>query len=238
MAERYPQEWVELPHTDRQYPIARIDVTLMLSHFDCIYGQGCKGLKKEPSAVHGCCATGPYYTDEADIERVAKHVARLTPEHTQNWKELQQGGYLRKTGNDDRHRVVRGACIFLNTHPAMPGCALHHAAVAAGESPKAWKPEVCNLVPMRVDYDDDREMMIITRYSRDESWGDQEDGWWCLEDSAAFDHPDPFWMNYQDQLLSVLGLQTFTALRRYLEKRSSLRGVPVSLKTAKSGSGS
>ena len=52
-------------------------------------------------------------------------------------------------------RVVDGACIFLN-RPGFAGgagCALHLAAVDAGESPIDWKPSVCWQLPIRVDWE-------------------------------------------------------------------------------------
>ena len=54
-----------------------------------------------------------------------------------------------------QHRVVDGACIFLN-RPGFAGgagCALHLAALAADESPIDWKPSVCWQLPIKVDWE-------------------------------------------------------------------------------------
>src|SRR5918994_2179629 len=69
--------------------------------------------------------------------------------------EASTGGVF---GNDERTntRVVGGACIFLN-RPGFAGgagCALHLAAMDAGEPPIEWKPSVCWQLPVRVDWVD------------------------------------------------------------------------------------
>ena len=68
------------------------------------------------------------------------------------------------------------ACIFLN-RPGFEGgagCALHIAAVDAGDSPTEWKPSVCWQLPLRIDWqeiDDDTESATVRRWSRAD-WGE------------------------------------------------------------------
>ena len=68
------------------------------------------------------------------------------------------------------------ACIFLN-RPGFAGgegCALHIAAVDAGDSPTEWKPSVCWQLPLRIDWqeiDDDTESATVRRWTRSD-WGD------------------------------------------------------------------
>ena len=58
-------------------------------------------------------------------------------------------------GDRTNTKIVDGACIFLN-RPGFEGgegCALHLAAIRAGESPTAWKPSVCWQLPIKVDWE-------------------------------------------------------------------------------------
>ena len=59
-------------------------------------------------------------------------------------------------GTRTNTKVVDGACIFFN-RPGFDGgegCALHLAALRAGESPTAWKPSVCWQLPIKVDWEE------------------------------------------------------------------------------------
>ena len=56
------------------------------------------------------------------------------------------GGPIAKNETGDwATLVVDDACVFLNRpdFPGGPGCALHRAALDAGERPMDWKPNVC-----------------------------------------------------------------------------------------------
>ena len=90
--------------------------------------------------------------------------------------------HLRGRRTNPHPRVVDGACIFLN-RPGFAGgegCALHIAALDAGDSPTEWKPSVCWQLPLRIDWqeiDDDTESATVRRWSRTD-WGDhgRDDG--------------------------------------------------------------
>ncbi len=89
-------------------------------------------------------------------------------------------------------KLVDGACIFLN-RPGFAGgagCALHLAALAAGESPIDWKPSVCWQLPIRVDWvdhGDGTETATIRRWSRAD-WGDEGRtmAWCCTEAPESY----------------------------------------------------
>ena len=86
-------------------------------------------------------------------------------------------------------RLVDGACIFLN-RPGFAGgigCALHTAALDAGERPLDWKPEVCWQLPLRLE-DEHRRHGHVTSTLREwkrRDWGagGDEFHWWCTEPS-------------------------------------------------------
>src|SRR3546814_17678297 len=90
--------------------------------------------------------------DDGDEARtIGALAATLDPERFEHHAAAAEGGIYA----DDRRastRVVDGACIFLN-RPGFAGgagCALHIAALAAGESPVAWKPSGFLHPPLRV----------------------------------------------------------------------------------------
>ena len=66
-----PVEWLTFPapdDPDRQY---RVNVSFMLSNYECIFGQGCPGsLNKHPSPDFGCCERGVTFIDEDDFAHV------------------------------------------------------------------------------------------------------------------------------------------------------------------------
>ena len=92
---------------------------------------------------------------EAAIDVRLRYAERLTP---QQWQHHDIGH--RKAGptkvnkaGEIKTRLVDGACIFLN-RPGFEGgigCALHTAALEAGERPLDWKPQVCWQLPLRLE---------------------------------------------------------------------------------------
>jgi hypothetical protein len=126
-------------------------------------------------------------------------------------------------------RVVDGACIFLN-RPGFAGgagCALHIAALAAGDSPTEWKPSVCWQLPLRVDWalvddndPDGPETATVRRWSRTD-WGHHGTtmAWCCTERSdggEAFSGDQPVVDSLADELAEVAGHEVYVELRRTL----------------------
>ena len=89
-------------------------------------------------------------------------------------------------------RLVDDACIFLN-RPGFAGgagCALHIAALEAGERPLDWKPNVCWQVPIRLEHSTDENGHLTSRLRewkrRDWGEGGADFDWWCTESPEAF----------------------------------------------------
>ena len=89
-------------------------------------------------------------------------------------------------------RVVNGACIFLNEpdFAGGAGCALHIAALEAGERYIDWKPDVCWQLPLRLEHhtDDNGYVTSTLREWKRRDWGEGGDEfhWWCTESDDAF----------------------------------------------------
>ena len=149
----------ELIEIVRGDTVWRFDREFLESDWTCIFGRGCQGILDRPAEdlQQGCCSLGAHFGDGADGQAEAMRIsayAEMIPDHRFQYAELasREGVF----GDDDRAhtRVVDGACIFLN-RPGFDGgvgCALHLAALDAGEAPIDWKPSVCWQLPLHVDY--------------------------------------------------------------------------------------
>lgn len=204
------------------------DVTFLLSHYHCIYGQGCPGIDQEPDHAEelGCCIHGAYFVDDEDLESTHAKVRQLTEDDWQfksvadartngrqgaNGKPRSYGAYKRRKSGDWTTRIHRGACIFLNRSDfhTGPGCALHTAALRRGERPMDWKPDVCWQVPVRMDVhtDDNGYETVFVRPWERRDWGDggADFHWWCIEESEAYTAAEPVYVTAQDELIGFVG---------------------------------
>ncbi|HEX9259909.1 MAG TPA: hypothetical protein VF855_10270 [Acidimicrobiales bacterium] len=206
-------EWIsfEDPDEDRTW---LLDATFLLSAWSCVYGNGCQGvLTADASELHqGCCSYGAHFIDADDQAAVSAAVARLTPQTWQHVNHGRRGGWL-QTEDDGQlqTRVVKGACIFLN-RPGFEGgmgCAFHIAALAAGERPLDWKPDVCWQLPLRlVEHTDEHGHVTSTlREWKRRDWGDGgfEFHWWCTDSPEAFVGKVPVYEYLRDEIVELVG---------------------------------
>lgn len=220
-------EWVSFEDPDEQRTWV-FDVTFLTSRWTCIYGQGCQGVLTGPAPelVHGCCSYGAHFVDDADLAATEEHAARLTAEQWQLKKKADRGGFWRTERDGTRiTRVVDGACIFLN-RPGFatgPGCALHQAALAAGERPLDWKPDVCWQLPLRQhDHVDEHGHVTSTvREWKRRDWGEggSEFHWWCTEAPDAFVAGVPVVESLADELTEMVGPKVYAMLVSHLRQR-------------------
>lgn len=211
---RPAREWAEFADPDDPARVWLVDVTFLTSGYRCIWGAGCKGILTEDAEelAQGCCSFGAHFCDEdddggADLRRVEKAAARLTPDMWQHHETAARKGFIATKGKERKTRVVAGACIFLN-RPGFAGgagCALHGGAVSAGEAPMTWKPDVCWQVPVRVTHHDDG-VSRLTAWTRSD-WGDagEDFHWWCTEAPEAFGARDPVYVSLEAELRELLG---------------------------------
>lgn len=75
----HPRAWVEFGDPADPEQVFRCDLTWLTSRWNCVFGNGCQGIAPG-RAADGCCTLGAHFSDAEDEERVAAHVARLTPE--------------------------------------------------------------------------------------------------------------------------------------------------------------
>ncbi len=211
----------------------RFDREFLTSNWTCLYGRGCKGILTEPAEElnQGCCSLGAHFGDgpagEAEAMQISAYAAMLSParwQHHAAATDAATGGIF---GDEERThtRMVDGACVFLN-RPGFEGgegCALHLAAIDAGESPIEWKPSVCWQLPLRVDWqelDADTEAATVRRWSRVD-WGDHGTTMaWCCTERAdggeAYVGDRPVVESLGDELRALAGEEVYVELRRRL----------------------
>ena len=209
------------------------DATFLLSNWKCIYGEGCQGILEDPSPelAHGCCSYGAHFIDDEDRQEVKRAVARLTPEQWQFHRAGKRGGvYSTLDDGTLMTRVHQGACILLN-RPGFArgaGCALHTAALDAGERPIDWKPDVCWQVPVRLHehVDDHGHITSMVREWKRRDWGEggEDFHWWCTETNEAFVGHQPTYEYLRDELIELTSASVYELL---VEQLTSRRSVPL-----------
>lgn len=215
------RQWVsfEEPGADRTWIF---DVSFFLSRWRCIYGEGCPGIavRPAPEKMLGCCTAGVTFNDSAELARVEERAAALGPE---TWQFRGPKGKFARIDKDGgvSTKLVDGACVFLNRpgFPAGAGCALHLAAVARGESPMTWKPDLCWQLPLWIDsYEDDDwagHTTLIVRRLEQRHFGD-EAGWWCTDAPEALTGARPAFEDLVPEIEALAGPEVAAALLAHL----------------------
>ncbi|MCU1353610.1 MAG: hypothetical protein JWM05_2819 [Acidimicrobiales bacterium] len=199
----------------------RFDRRFLSSRWTCIWGRGCQGILPERAAQlgHGCCSVGAEMGDEDEGRLTSALAAMLDPTRFEHHAEAQAGGIFSDEARTNT-RVVDGACIFLN-RPGFAGgagCALHLAALDAGEEPHEWKPSVCWQLPVKVDWEplaDGREAATVRGWTRAD-WGEigETMAWCCTEEPEAYVGDAPVVESLATELTALVGTEVYVELRR------------------------
>jgi hypothetical protein len=227
-------EWISFEDPDEERTWV-FDVTFLMSPWTCIYGDGCLGVLTGPAPeLHqGCCSYGAHFIDDEDLATVEAAAARLTDDQWQFRRSAKRGGFVHTEPDGTRvTRNVRGACIFLN-RPGFAngaGCALHQAALQAGERPMDWKPDVCWQLPLRLqEHTDDHGHVTSTlREWKRRDWGDGglEFHWWCTEGPEAFVGHSPVYVTLRDEIVELVGDAVYALLTEQLRARARRAVLP------------
>jgi hypothetical protein len=204
--------------------IWRFDVTFLTSTWNCIWGRGCLGIGPEPAPELGlgCCSIGADLGDEDEARMISALAATLDRSVFERHGEAQDGGIF--SDETRMHtRVVEGACIFLN-RPGFSGgagCALHVAALRAGEPPTEWKPSVCWQLPIKVDWEPGAggtEVATVRAWTR-QDWGAEGHSmaWCCTEGSLAYDGDTTVVDSLRGELAELVGTEVLAELRRRID---------------------
>jgi hypothetical protein len=201
----------------------RFERRFMESNWTCIWGRGCLGILPEPAEQlqQGCCSLGADLDGLDEARNIGALAATLGPEVFEHQAEACTGGVF--ANGHGSTRLVDGACIFLN-RPGFAGgagCALHLAALAAGESPVDWKPSVCWQLPIKIDWapgDGETEIATVRGWTRAD-WGVEGENmaWCCTEGGRAHVGDRPVVESLGEELEAVVGHTVYVELRRRLQ---------------------
>ena len=201
----------------------RFDVAFLRSNWQCTWGRGCLGIGDHPDADSGlgCCSLGAELEDEDEARLISASASTLDPARFEHHAAALEGGVF-ADGRRIATRVVAGACVFLN-RPGFPGgagCALHLAAIDAGEPPHEWKPAVCWQLPIHVDWSDGdagTEVATVRPWTRAD-WGPEgaSMAWCCSTDAGAFVGERRAIESLAVELEEIAGHEVFVELRRRL----------------------
>ena len=227
-----PRQWISFEDPDEQRTWL-FDATFLRSNYRCIWGEGCQGVLDAPAAdlEEGCCSYGAHFVDDDDVATVVRAFVRLTPDQMQFHQEAVEDGFLAPAsdgGSGGEHvsvsRLVDDACIFLN-RPGFAGgtgCALHIGALAAGERPLDWKPNVCWQLPLRLEHATDENGHVISRLRdwkrRDWGEGGKEFAWWCTEAPEAFVGDRPVYLSARDEIVELVGERIYDRMVDLLDE--------------------
>lgn len=218
-------EFVEIDDGDTLW---RFERSFLQSRWTCIWGRsghGCLGILDEPAEQlqQGCCSVGAELAD-VDEAMTVSALAATVPAHLWQHNMAVDADDVFSSAERTNTKVVDGACIFLN-RPGFAGgagCALHLAALAAGESPIDWKPSVCWQLPVRIDWamqDDGVEHATVRRWSRAD-WGAEGETmhWCCTEGERAYVGDQPVIDSLAEELATITGQSVFVRLRERLNR--------------------
>ncbi|MGI9604299.1 MAG: hypothetical protein ACR2QE_20640 [Acidimicrobiales bacterium] len=217
-------QWLSFDDDDGQTWM--FDLSFLTSNWTCVWDRGCPGVGDEPAPEleQGCCSHGAHLADDADRDRVVAAARQLTPDVWQFHRPISSDDDV-VVVDDGAHvtRTVDDACIFLN-RPGFAGgggCALHRGAVAHGERPLDWKPEVCWQLPLRLEYheDDNDHTTFVLREWKQRDWGEGGDSfhWWCTADELAFVDVAPVYRTLADELVELIGADRYQQLVAHIE---------------------
>ena len=238
----FPRAWVEFADPADDSQVFHCDLTFLTSNWMCIFGQGCHGIYAD-RPDDGCCTLGAHFSDEDDEKRVAAHVEDLTDE---DWERRRSGlrkGWVETDEEGARKtRVVKGACIFLNSpdFPGGGGCALHGLAIRKGIHFVETKPDVCWQLPLRRTFRDVERIdgtsyseISIGEYDR-RGWGPggHDLDWYCSGNTEAHVGAEPVYLSNATELIALMGQPAYdllaAACEKHLRSRSQLALHPAS----------
>jgi hypothetical protein len=223
---------VEFSNPDNASEIYKCDLTWLTSYWNCIFGNGCKGIDKDFSD-HGCCSDGAYYFNKEDEARVSAAAKKLTPEMWQNHSLANKGGKLSISeiglDGDRKTKKVNKTCIFFNEADFSKeyfGCALHHLAVKEDSHFIDTKPDICWQLPLRRSWeirevgDKKYEIVVIGEYTR-EAWGEggADMDWYCSSSTEAHTGTQPVYISNKTELIAMMNKNSYEILAKLCDAR-------------------
>lgn len=230
-------EWLTLKHESGV--VWRLDITFLLSSYECIFGRGCQGTG---FTTPGCCGHG-FYFEKHETAGIKANIRLLTEDDLDGpaLRQVQGNNAARRQwayGRDDdgyNSRTVdedladidpehyrNAACIFFDRRPGQEGCAFHKLALRTDQSIIDTKPNVCWTAPLMTHELGNDEYVLTAMTNLD--WGQDESeplDWWCIEDTGApYDHPSAVYRTLRDEITAIIGSRLYDELTGYIAHRT------------------
>jgi hypothetical protein len=234
-----PVEWLTFPDPEDPDHQFRVNVSFLLSNYECIFGRGCPGLLNR--GVHpdiACCERGVTFLGDDDFEHVAEMVGELTPEDCDNIDHVRLRGWFQRSpgsGRPYKTRKVGDACIFANRtegSAGKAGCAFHHLAERTGRHHTETKPFICWSIPLNLSTERPIEpggahTTIVTAFTAD-AWGGTDDdeepdghghmGYWCVDTPDAYRGAREVYRSMERELRKGIGDAAYERLVELLDE--------------------
>jgi hypothetical protein len=232
-----PLDWLTFPAPGDPHRQFRVNVSFLLSNYECIYGRGCPGLlNRHAQPEIACCERGVTFMDEDDFAHVAGMVTQLTAEDCDNIDRVRtRGWYLAsKSGKPYKTRKLGDGCIFANRTggpTGKPGCAFHHLAGRLGVHPSETKPFICWTLPLNFSDEPSVEpggprTTIVSAFTAD-AWGGTDDadepdgrghmGFWCVDTPDAYGGAQPVYRSMERELRKGMGDAAYERMAELLD---------------------
>ena len=232
------REWAEFRDPDDPSTTYRLEISLLLSHYTCTYGNGCPGVSEKAAKHSSGCCDGGAYLDEDEVERVTAHVQNalaLYPKIAQ--RLVPRSGKSRNVDASDKRtwlrknlktRTADDACVFSNNpgYEEGAGCALHIYAMREQIDPFLVKPLVCTIYPLTYDVDEDLNdgTRNITVRAQDAHTWNQWGTYWCTEDPAMRNvAAEPMFRTWGSTMIALVGPKMWRIMEHYLSEQYELR---------------
>jgi hypothetical protein len=234
---RGPVEWLTFPSPDDPDHQFRVNVSFMLSNYECIFGRGCPGMAStEITTDVGCCSRGATFIDEDDFEHVSEMVDELTADDCDNLEHIRRRGWFisSRYGKPYKTRKLGNVCIFGNREggpTGKPGCAFHHLAERQGKHHSETKPYICWSNPLNFSSElpeepGGRTTTIVSAFTAD-AWGGTNDdeepdgrghvGYWCVDTPDAYRGEHAVYRSMEHELRKGMGDAGYEAMAELLD---------------------
>lgn len=129
---------------------------IVLRHFVCDARRCIEWAGERPLIDRGCCCRYEVPLSSRDRQVVRKNLERVRPHLPEDHRLLDpQVDPFTADESDYSFKMVHdnpvGGCQFNLYRDGRCRCALHTAALAAGEDPLDWKPLACSLWPLAIN---------------------------------------------------------------------------------------
>ena len=199
MAKGPTREWVMFDDPEEDGRTWQVDVTFLLSSWDCIFGSGCQGVLTEPSPelVQGCCSYGAHFSDrprpedgrEAGEEAPGRPVAvrEDRPEEGHLGQAREARGRPRLAHPARRRRVHLLESSGMEERPRLRAAPVGHAHRNPPQRAQARGLLAVAAASSRRGASRRSVISKLTEFGRD-GWGEggEEFCWWCTEAPEAF----------------------------------------------------